>query len=312
VTPPVSSTARRPLDSTATGIMLLLCVCWAFQQIAIKLVAADISPTLQIGLRSLFAAVVLGLFVWRREGMARDGTLAAGLLAGGLFAAEFLLVALALHATTASHVVVFLYTAPIFTALGLHLCRPEERLLPLQWLGIVVAFAGIALAFLGKRDTTLADAPDMLLGDLLAVLAGMAWGATTVAVRGSALSDASPAKTLFYQMAMGAAVLIAWHALSAEPPAVWSGAALGSLAFQSVVVALASYLAWFWLLRRYLATRLSVLSFATPLFGVAFGVLFLHEPIAPGFAAGAALVLVGILLVSGAGLLGEKRRRDIR
>ena len=35
--------------------MLLLCVCWGFQQIAIKLVAADISPIMQVGLRSAFA-----------------------------------------------------------------------------------------------------------------------------------------------------------------------------------------------------------------------------------------------------------------
>ncbi|WP_144634151.1 DMT family transporter [Bordetella genomosp. 13] len=306
--PPV---ARRPLDPAATGIMLLLCVCWAFQQIAIKLVAADITPTLQIGLRSVFAACVLGLFVLRREGLAllRDGTLPAGLLVGTLFAAEFLLIGLALRYTTASHVAVFLYTAPIFTALGLHLRQPEERLLPLQWLGVLLAFVGIAVAFLGKRDTVLPSAPDMLLGDLLALLAGLAWGATTVAIRGSALSDVAPTKTLFYQMAVAAALLTAWHAASGDPAPVWSGPAVASMAFQTLVVALASLLTWFWLLRRYLATRLSVLSFATPLFGVAFGVLILHEPIAPGFAVGAALVLGGILLVSGAGLLNEQRRR---
>ncbi|SAI71526.1 integral membrane protein [Bordetella ansorpii] len=305
---------RRPLDGTATGIMLLLCVCWAFQQVAIKLVAADIAPTLQIGLRSAFAAVVLGIFVLRREGlgMLRDGTLPAGLLVGLLFAAEFLLVALALRFTTASHVAVFLYTAPIFTALGLHLRLPEERLLPLQWVGVLLAFVGIAVAFLGKRDGAPPSAPDMLLGDFLALLAGLAWGATTVALRGSALSEAPPTKTLFYQMAVAAVLLMSWHAASGDPAPVWSAPALASMAFQTLGVALASLLAWFWLLRRYLATRLSVLSFATPLFGVTFGVLILHEPIAPGFALGALLVLGGILLVSGAGWINEKRKRPGR
>ncbi|SAI40170.1 integral membrane protein [Bordetella ansorpii] len=305
---------RRPLDTTATGIMLLLCVCWAFQQVAIKLVAADITPTLQIGLRSVFAAVVLGIVVLRREGLGllRDGTLPAGLLVGLLFAAEFLLIALALRFTTASHVAVFLYTAPIFTALGLHLRLPEERLLPLQWVGVLLAFVGIAVAFLGKRDVALPSAPDMLLGDFLALLAGLSWGATTVALRGSALSEAPPTKTLFYQMAVAAGLLTAWHAASGDPAPVWSAPAVASMAFQTLGVALASLLTWFWLLRRYLATRLSVLSFATPLFGVTFGVLILHEPIAPGFALGALLVLGGILLVSGAGLISEKLRRPGR
>ncbi|ARP94429.1 DMT family transporter [Bordetella genomosp. 13] len=302
--------ARKPLDLTATSTMLVLCLCWGFQQVAIKMVADDISATLQIGLRSVFAALVLGLVLLRAEGrrVLGDGTLPAGLLVGTLFALEFLLLGLALRYTTASHAAVFLYTAPIFTALGLHLRHPDERMRPLQWLGIAIAFAGIAAAFLGKRETAIASAPDMLLGDLLALLAGAGWGATTVAIRCSALADARPAKTLFYQMAMAALLLCAWHAVSGDPAPVFSAPAIASMAFQCVVVALSSYLAWFWLLRRYLATRLSVLSFVTPLFGVIFGVLILDEPIEPSFAVGALLVLAGIVLVSGAELLSEKLR----
>ena len=81
-------------------------------------------------------------------------------------------------------------------------------------------------------------------------------------------------------------------------PVAW-----GSLLFQGVVVSFASYLTWFWLLRRYLATRLSVFSFMTPIFGVTFGVLILGDPLSPSFAGGAALELSGITIVSGAGLL---------
>ena len=63
------------------------------------------------------------------------------------------------------------------------------------------------------------------------------------------------------------------------------------------------------LLRRYLASRLSILSFMTPLFGVSFGVLILDEPLDASFVLGALLVLAGITLVSGAELLREKFRR---
>jgi drug/metabolite transporter (DMT)-like permease len=82
--------------------------------------------------------------------------------------------------------------------------------------------------------------------------------------------------------------------------------AVGSLLFQGVVVSFASYLAWFGLLRRYLATGLSVFSFMTPIFGVTFGALLLREPLEGVFLGGAGLVLAGIALVSGGGLL---RRR---
>lgn len=307
--------ASRPLDSLATGVMLLLCVCWGFQQIAIKLVAADISPIMQVGLRSAFAALVLGVVVWRGEGSRalRDGTLGAGILVGLLFGFEFLAIAQGLVYTTASHMSVFLYTAPIFTALGLHWRVPEERMAPLQWLGVAVAFGGIAVAFLGNgQPQAAAAASNMLLGDSLGLLGGLLWGATTVAIRRTALSEAAPSKTLFYQMAIAALVLLAYAAATGNAGIRYTPSAMLSVAFQSVVVALSSYLAWFWLLRRYLASRLSILSFMTPLFGVSFGVLILDEPLDGAFVIGALMVLAGISLVSGAGLLREKLRRGRR
>jgi drug/metabolite transporter (DMT)-like permease len=65
-----------------------------------------------------------------------------------------------------------------------------------------------------------------------------------------------------------------------------------------VIVAFVSYLAWFWLLTRYLAGRLAVFSFLTPLFGMTFGVLLLHEPITPLFIVAATMVGMGIALAN--------------
>jgi drug/metabolite transporter (DMT)-like permease len=69
-----------------------------------------------------------------------------------------------------------------------------------------------------------------------------------------------------------------------------------------VIVTFASYLTWFWLLTRYLAGRLAVFSFLTPLFGVAFGVLLLGDPLTPSLLLAAAMVAGGILLVNLRGL----------
>lgn len=298
--------ARRPLDAFGSGLMLTLCLCWGFQQVIVKLAAPDISPTLQLGLRSSLAALVLCMLVLRREGVRgfTDGTLPAGLLAGALFAAEFLLVSLGLDYTTASHMSVFLYTGPIFTALGLHFALPEERLSVRQWLGVALAFSGVALGFLGKNGGS-AQAPNVPLGDMLGLLGGLAWGLTTVVVRKSALSEALPAKTLFYQLLVAAVALPTWSLFAGHPPVNWSTVALASVGIQAFVIAAWSYLMWFWLLRRYLASQLAVLSFATPLFGVSLGVLILGEPLDASFLAGAALVLLGILAVN---LPGARRR----
>jgi len=71
-----------------------------------------------------------------------------------------------------------------------------------------------------------------------------------------------------------------------------------SLVFQTLVIAIASYLVWFWLLRRYLTSRLMLLSLLTPLFGVLFGAALLGDRIDLRFAAGALLVLAGVVIVN--------------
>ena len=302
------SVARKGADAFLLQMMFGLCLIWGFQQVAIKLAAADVATVLQAALRSGIAALLVGaLLLWRGGWLAvgRE-TLGAGLLAGVLFALEFLFIALGLRYTSASHMAVFLYTSPIFSALGLHLLLPSERLQPLHWLGIGLCFAGILAAFGGGLAGATLDR-NMLIGDLYGLLAGFCWGLTTVVVRASRLSEAPAALTLFYQLAV-AFVLLALLAVALGQPATlrWTPVAIASVLFQGVVVSFASYFAWFWLMRRYLASNLAVLSFMTPLFGVVFGVLVLDEPLSVNFVVGAVLVLLGISLVSGAAWLRKR------
>lgn len=293
---------RKGIDGRAFGMMALLCMIWAFQQIAIKAAAVDIAPILQIAVRSGVAAVLVALLMaWRREPLElSDRTWRPGILVGALFGLEFIFLGEGLRYTTASHMAVFLYTAPFFAAIGLQWRLPEEKLATPQWLGILLAFIGIVIAFMG-RDAVQAtpEASNMLLGDFLGVLAGAAWGATTVVIRCTSLSHTSATKTLLYQLIGGFIILIAAAAYSDQMDFRLTTLAVSSVAFQSIVVAFISFLAWFWLLRKYLASRLGVFSFMTPLFGIFLGVWLLNEPLDTSFVIGSALVAAGIVLVSG-------------
>lgn len=296
---------RRAPDGFAITLMIVLCAIWGLQQVAIKSANVAIPPVFQAGLRSTIAT----LLVWgwaRARGTPlfdRDGTLGAGLLAGVLFATEFVCIFIGLSLTSATRMAVFLYTAPCFTALGLHLFVAGERMRRMQWVGIAIAFAGIALAFADGfvrpanhgHGSTLTG----VAGDALGVLGGIAWAATTVVIRGTRLAHTSASKTLLYQLAVSAVVLLGLAAMLGETHVdTVTPLALASLAYQAVVVAFVSYLVWFWLLTRYIASRLSVFSFLTPLFGVTFGVLLLGESFSGRFLAAAVLVLVGIGFVN--------------
>ncbi len=287
---------RRPLDSRAVGLMLVLCVIWGIQQVALKAVAADAAPVMQLTIRFLGGALVFGAWLLLKEGRAAfsDGTLPSGILLGVLFALEFVFVGESLLHTSAAHSIVFLYTAPIFTALGLQFL-PEERLTRGQWTGIAIAFVGIVVAFLGFGDKPVKE---LLAGDALALIAAVSWGLSNVVLRRGRIGGAATAKTVFYQVATAAILLGAFAAATGQTHVKLSAMTIWSLLFQTIVVAIGSYLIWFWLLRQYLTSRLMLLSLLTPLFGVLFGAALLGDPISLRFALGGSLVLAGILIVN--------------
>ncbi|MHA3891676.1 DMT family transporter [Acinetobacter sp. GXMZU3951] len=291
---------RQALDSKAASIMFVLCIIWGLQQVILKMAAPDISAVMQIALRSGLSALMVypmikladGASLWSRD------YLPAGILVGVLFASEFFLVAQALRFTSASHTVVLLYTAPIFVALGLHWKLPSERLNIVQWSGIGLAFLGISVAFLLHPAGSQAASATALWGDALALLAGILWAATTIAVRLTKLAEAPATQTLFYQLLIAFLLLFPLAFAMGQATIHWTSFAIGSLLFHTIIVSFASYLIWFWLLKHYLASRLGVFSFLTPLFGVIFGVVLLDETIELNFIIGTILVMLGILVVS--------------
>lgn len=292
--------ARRPLDGKATGLMLLLCTIWGLQQIALKASAPDMAPMLQIGLRSGMAAVAVGIFL-RAKGLgvlSGGGALPAGMLAGTLFALEYIFVGEGLCFTTAGHMSVMLYTAPAFAALGLHFRIPEERLSFFQWCGMFIAFSGVVIMFYAPARME-QSVRDIVWGDFLGLLAGVAWGATTVVIRTSRLAEVPAAQTVFIQLIAAFIILLGCSVFWGDTGYTVSKTLIVSLVYQTIIVSFISFMVWFWLLRVYLASRLGVLSFLTPVFGVIFSILLLDETIDVQFVAGMTCILVGILLVSG-------------
>ena len=296
---------RQALDAQASSIMFVLCIFWGLQQVVVKLAADDITPMMQMALRSGLSALMVFPLIKLAQGQSlwSKQYRMSGALVGLLFAFEFCLLSEALRLTSASHAVVLLYTAPIFVALGLHWKLPSERLTWKQWCGIFLAFLGIVVTFIGRSGTTelAQDLGQMIIGDLLALSAGIFWAATTIAVRLTNLSEAPATQTLFYQLLGGFVLILPMAFLLGQSHVQWTAVTVSSLIFHAILISFASYLIWFWLLKRYLASRLGVFSFLTPLFGIAFGVLILNEPLEQSFIFGTMMVMLGVLIVSLAG-----------
>jgi drug/metabolite transporter (DMT)-like permease len=287
----------RPLDPLGTLIIFGLCASWGLNQVAAKVALADIPPLTQATWRSVGATIVLGAIgIWREPTLfARDRTLLAGIACGVCFALEFVALYVGLQWTSATHAVLFLYAAPFFVALGLPLITPSERLSSRQWAGLALSFIGVALA-LGVSGHI---SREMLIGDLLTLLAGALWGATTLIIKATRLRGARPIKALLYQLAVSAVVLgIGILIFRERMPTQVSAISWSSLAYQTLWVVCITYTSWFWMISHYRAGELSAFTFLTPIFGVAAGHFLLGDAIAPGFAIAVALVAGGILLVN--------------
>ena len=286
------------LDTRAITLLIACCAFWGLQQILIKTTVAEVPPLWQASIRMVGAVALLWLWC-RARGVplfARDGTLPGGLLAGLLFAGEFCCIYLGLQHTTASRLTVFLYTSPFWVALFLPRWVPAERLRGLQWFGLALAFGGVVLAF---SESFGHSSSAQLRGDVLALVAGMLWGLTTLTLRATKLATASAEKTLFYQVAVTAAVCpFLSLALGESWGFAYSAWAWTSIGLQTVIGAFASYLTWMWLLRHYPATKMSSFTFLTPLFALVFGVVLLAEPLTLQLVLALVGVGLGIVLVN--------------
>ncbi len=290
---------RRPIDSQAITFMMLLSAFWGMQQVALKVASDDMAPLLQIVFRSAIAAFLVGaIILFKKQKFQLTGTWKAGLLAGVFFSLEYFFVAESLRYTSASHVTVLLYSAPIFVALALHFFDPLERLNPLQWFGITLAFIGIAFAFLLREGGSNTLSQQMLWGDFLALLAGISWASVTICVRSTKLATIPATQTLFYQVFVSGFILATIAIFTEQTTFTMSPLVWGSLFYQGVIVCCLSFIAWYWLLTQYPASQLGVFSFVTPLFGILFGVWILNERLEASFIGGAGLVLLGVVLVT--------------
>lgn len=294
---PVISSAGRALTPGAIALMLMLCLSWGFNQIAVKLVLPDVPPMLQALSRSLGALPVL-LIIGRLRGVKlfeRDGTLWPGMFAGVIFGIEFVLIYRGLLLTSASRAVVFLYTAPFFVALGSFVFL-GERLRASQWGGLGLSFAGVALAIGVPQPDVDAN---VLLGDLLIVAGAALWATTTLIVKTTRLIKAPAEKGLGYQVALSIPILALAASISGERIThVPTPLSLALLAYQAFWVVGLTFLLWFALVKTYSASKLSAFTFITPLFGVAASYFIMHDTLTIAFGVAALLVIAGLYLVN--------------
>jgi len=288
---------RRDIDAPGAAFLITVFVILAVNQVVIKLTNDGLQPVFAAGLRSLGAVPVIWLWM-RLRGQRLDfqsGTAWAGVLVGLIFSLEFLGLFIALDRTTVTRVSVIFYSMPLWMALTAHFLLPGERVTGLRALGLAAAFVGVAWAIVDRSGLG-GDAS--LIGDLAALVAAWGWMGVSLAARLTPLVRLRPEMQMWWQVVVSAPVLLA--------AAPWFGPLVRDLqpvhglmmAFQIVIVASGTFLAWFWLLTRYKASAVASFAFLSPVFGVALGWLWLGETVTASLIGKLALVALGIVLIN--------------
>ncbi len=286
------------LDLKAVLAILILTLLWGFNYSAIKFSNEGISPVFASAIRSLIASICGAIYCLRKgeKLFHTDIRLFHGIVVGLLFGLEFACIYFGMLYTDSARSVVFVYLSPFVVAVGAHFFLKGDRLTPLKTLGLMTAFVGILFVFYGKPKTA---KPNMLIGDLLEITAGILWGATTLYIKRFMAGKVQPIHTFLYQLFFSIPILFG-VSLILEPNWIYriDPLILTSIFYQSVIVAFISYFIWFKLIHQYSVSRLSAFTFFTPIFGVLSGILFLGEEFTFSLMVGLPMVSVGIFVVN--------------
>jgi drug/metabolite transporter (DMT)-like permease len=253
-------------------------------RMALKHTAIDAATFTSIRLVS--GAVVLWLIVR----FARTGRTGAGnwwsALALFVYAAGFSLAYVSLSAATGA---LLLFGSVQATMIGRGIWQ-GERLARLQWLGLVLALAGLV----GLMLPGLAAPP--LLGAALMVLAGAAWG--VYSLRGKGAGD--PTRVTagnFWRAAVLALVLSALMQASAVLDASWDAEGLAYAVASGAVTSGLGYALWYSVLPALKATQAATIQLSVPVLAALGGVALLGEVMNEQFVLASVATLGGIALV---------------
>lgn len=284
--------------------LVLVCanVIYATSYAASRLVLEDIPPALLALVRLVIGALVLiplaVLASRRAEGPALSRADHWSVVWMGVFgfAGAFALSHWGIVRSTATNAALLITVEPI----SLILLSPwllKERLTPREGVGAALALVGAVLVIVnGVPGLTQALVPHWR-GDLLLVLAGLAYASYSLFGRG-VLARHSPLVVTAWSIGWGAAAMLPLTALEwTQGAAVRLGprSIVGALYLALVITAL-GYLAWNWALERVPAPRAAIFLNIQPLVGALLGAYYLGEPLTAFTLTGGALILVGLTL----------------
>ena len=198
--------------------------------------------------------------------------------------------------TIASRSTIFFALYPIFTVIFGHFWLPDDRLSVRKVFGILSAFGGVVAAIAPnlRGGGTL----ESLIGDLIVTLAACLFG-LRITLTKVFVQDIYPHRLLVWLLSLNIpCFLVLSYFLERGKPIALTLANGAGMLYQGWILTGFCFLTLTWVLRKYKASKLTVLYFFMPVSGVLFSSWFLGDKLSLSILAGTVLVAVGIYLVN--------------
>ncbi len=194
--------------------------------------------------------------------------------------------------TSASIASLIVATAPVMVAL-LSAAVLRERQTPRRWLGIALAFGGVAvLAFTNGSD----EGSTSIVGVMVSVLAPVSWAVYTIVAK-PLTERASSLQVTAGGMLVGSVTLLPFlSGRTFSEIGGLSASGWGWMLLLGVGSSVMGYFIFVWALRRMDATTVSVFLYAVPVVALISSWLLLDEHLGLSLVLAAALVIVGVSL----------------
>jgi len=287
---------QHTIDITGASLLIGFTVVLAFNQVVIKVSNDGFQPAFQAGMRSLGAIFLIWAWMrWKTQSVRLPRRLwLVGAWTGFLFAAEFICLFTALDLTSVARVSILFYSMPVWLGIFAHFLLPGEQLTTARALGLVLSMTGVTWAVLERDPAT----EGSMLGDVLAIIAALSWAGIALTVRLSRLREETPETQLFVQQLVAAPILIGFGLWVGQPITEPTTLHWAGIIYQTVIVAFAGFLLWFYLVAKYTASGVASFSFLSPVFAVFMGWGILDERIGTGTWGALIFVSIGLILIN--------------
>ncbi len=293
----MSVASIRVSRSAVWGLYALLVVIWSSTWVSIKIGLEDCPPLLGAGIRFAAAGLVLLLITAASRHTLRTDFRLAAVLAAFPFALTYGLVYWGEQYIPSGLAAVLFGVLPLYVALLGAALLPDQPLRARVVVGVLVAIAGLVLAFvesidLGDEDLALAGAAALAIAPT-----GAAVGNISIKLRAGALD--AVVLNGWAMLGAGLALLAVSAVGESWGDAAWTGKSIGSIAYLALIGSAVPFVGLTILLRHITAQAMSFLAMLLPFGALAFGAVLYDESITGRALGGAALVAGGLLIAQG-------------